>query len=130
MGFLQKHSIHFYCLYVRLTYSRLAILFVSTSSVTVWSGKMFMILFFSLFFFPYLPYSRPLLPQIEPREKQREAVGCKCVLTFLLLPAGVTVDASASWMLRRSHSYMYMKHMFALATFRGSYLRIPPAPHF
>lgn len=60
--------------------------------------------FFSFFFlFPNLPYSRPPLPQIVPREKRRGAMGCKCVLTFLLLPAGVTVDASASWMLRRVH---------------------------
>lgn len=64
-----------------------------TSSVTV----------FSFFFVPNLPYSRPPLPQIEPREKRRGAVGCKRVLTFLLLPAGVTVGASARWMLRRPH---------------------------
>lgn len=65
------------------------------------------VFFFSYFylFFPNLPYSRPPLPQIVPREKRRGAMGCKCVLTFLLLPAGVTVDASASWMLRRVHTH-------------------------
>lgn len=62
-------------------------------------------------------------------------MGCKCVLTFLLLPAGVTVDASASWMLRRVHTHahtydirVYVCGVDASSTFRGSYLRIPPAP--
>lgn len=139
MGFLNTQPSHFYCLYVRVTYSRLGVLFVSTLSVTVWSGKMFGFFFFSYFylFFPILPYSRPPLPQIVPREKRRGAMGCKCVLTFLLLPAGVTVDASASWMLRRVHTHahtydirVYVCGVDASSTFRGSYLRIPPAPTF
>lgn len=95
--------------------------------------------FFSYFylFFPKLPYSRPPLPQIVPREKRRGAMGCKCVLTFLLLPAGVTVDASASWMLRRVHTHrhtydirVYVCGVDASSTFRGSYLRIPPRANF
>lgn len=117
MGFLKNESINFYCLYV-LTYSRLRVDLVCDCLER------------ENVFFSNLPYSRPPLPDIEPRKKQRGAVGCKCTLTFHLLPAGVTVDASASWMLRSWHGDVYIKHTFAFSSFRGSYLRTPPpSPH-
>lgn len=81
-------------IYIRLTYSRLGVLFVS--NLSVWSGKTFGFCdFFFFLSFSNLPYSRPPLPQIVPREKRMGAIGCERVPTYLLLPAGVPVDASA-----------------------------------
>lgn len=65
MGFLNTQPSHFYCLYIRVTYSRLGVLFVSTLSVTVWSGTMFVFFLFFFFFLTCLIHA-PLCLRLYP----------------------------------------------------------------